>query len=45
MLGKHLIIGKNASILYNEDSRIKIFENDLDTHRSKLRDLREKLNI
>lgn len=29
----------------NEDSRIKIFENDLDTHRSKLRDLREKLKL
>ena len=32
-------------IVSNEDSRIKIFENDLDTHRSKLRDLREKLNF
>lgn len=32
-------------IVSNEDPRIKIFENDLDTHRSKLRDLREKLDL
>lgn len=36
---------KSFYIESNEDSRIKIYEKDLDVHRRKLRDLREKLDL